>query len=125
MRSHQQYTLLQFVVKLQYAYQRKKFKGYRNITPEPFEMKKHNFINYGPSNSGKTTFIKDFCCLFVTVNVFCYHEEEWDRCIVYGDNDLKLLNNLENFANSLIIFDDMRDNIRIPVIDTLYSRGRH
>ena len=32
----------------------KRFKGYRNIVPEPFETKKHNFIICGPSNSGKT-----------------------------------------------------------------------
>ena len=38
-----------------YSDLRKRFKGYRNIVPEPFEIKKHNFIIYGPSNSGKTT----------------------------------------------------------------------
>ena len=38
----------------------KRFKGHRNIVPELFEVKKHNFNIYGPSNSGKTTFIKDF-----------------------------------------------------------------
>ena len=32
---------------------RKRFKGYRNVVPEPFEFKKHNFIIYGPSNSAK------------------------------------------------------------------------
>ena len=43
-----------------YSDLRKRFKGYRNIVPEPFETKKHNFIIYVPSNSGKTTFIKRF-----------------------------------------------------------------
>ena len=46
-----------------YSDLRKRFKGYRNIVPESFEIKKHNFIIYGPSNSGKTTFIKDYCGL--------------------------------------------------------------
>ena len=41
-----------------YSDLRKRFKGYRNIVPKPFELKKHNFIINGPSNSGKTTFIK-------------------------------------------------------------------
>ena len=49
---------------------RKRFKGYRNVAPEPFEIKKHNAIIYGPSNSGKTTFIKDYCGLYETVNLF-------------------------------------------------------
>ena len=43
-----------------YSDLRKIFKRYRNVVPEPFELKKHNFIFYGPSNSGKTTFIKNF-----------------------------------------------------------------
>ena len=38
-----------------YSDLRKRFKGYRNVVPEPFEIKKHNFIIYGPSNTGKTT----------------------------------------------------------------------
>ena len=54
-----------------YSDLRKRFKGYRNIVPEPFETKKHNFFIYGPSNSGKTTFIKDYCGLYENVNVFC------------------------------------------------------
>ena len=37
---------------------RKRFKRHRSVIPEPFEIIKHNFIIYGPSNSGKTTFIK-------------------------------------------------------------------
>ena len=41
-----------------YSDLRKRFKGHRNVVPEPFEIKKHNFIIYGPSNSGKTTIIK-------------------------------------------------------------------
>ena len=108
-----------------YSDLRKIFKGYRNIVPEPFETKKHNFIIYGPSNSGKTTFIKDYCGLYDTVNVFCIDGSEWKGCNVYGIDDLKLLDNLDSFANSLIIFDDMGENIRLPAIDSLNSKGRH
>ena len=59
-----------------YSDLRKRFKGYRNVVPEAFEMKKHNFIIYGPSNSGKTNFIKDYCGLYDTVNVFCIDGSE-------------------------------------------------
>ena len=108
-----------------YSDLRKRFKEYRNIVPEPFETKKHNFIIYGPSNSGKTTFIKYYCGLYDTVNVFCIYGIEWKGHNVYGIDDLKLLDNLDSFANSLIIFDDMGENIRLPAIDSLYSKGRH
>ena len=107
---------------------RKRFKGYRNVAPEPFEMKKHNFFNYGPSNSwsiGKTTFIEDFCGFYDTVIVFCIYGSEWMGYNVYGIDDLKLLDNLDSFANGHIIFDDMGENIRLPAIDSLYSKGRH
>ena len=86
---------------------------------------KNNFIIYGPSISGKTTFIKDYCGLYETVNVFCVDGSEWKRYNVYGLDDLKLLDILDSFANSLIIFDDMGENIRLPAIDVLYSKGRH
>ena len=86
---------------------------------------KNNFIIYGPSNSGKTTFIKDYCGLYETVNVFCIDGSEWKGYNVYGIDDLKLLDNLDSFDNSLIIFDDMGENIRLPAIDSLYSKGRH
>ena len=76
-----------------YSDLRKRFKGYRNIVAEPFETKKHNFIIYGPSNSGKTTFIKDYCCLYEGVNVFCIDGIEWKGYNVYGIDDLKLLDN--------------------------------
>ena len=36
---------------------KKRFKGYRNVIPERFETKKHNFIIYGPSNSGENNFL--------------------------------------------------------------------
>ena len=104
---------------------RKRFKGYRNVIPELFETKKHNFIIYGPSNSGKTTFIKDFSGLYDTVNVFCIDGSEWKGDNVYGSDDFKLLDNLDSFANSLIIVDDMGENIKLPAIDSLYSKGRH
>ena len=93
--------------------------------PNHLKLKKHNFIIYGPSNSGKTTFIKDYCDLYETVNVFCIDGSEWKGYNVYGIDDLKLLDNLDSFANSLIIFDDMGENIRLPAIVSLYSKGRH
>ena len=107
-----------------YSDLRKRFKGYRNVVPEPFEIKNITII-YGPSNSGKTIFIKDFCGLFDTVNVFCIDGSEWKGYNVYGIDDLKLLDNLDSFADSLIIFDDMGENTRLPAIDSLYSKGRH
>ena len=106
-----------------YSDLRKRFKGYKNVVAEPFETKEHNFIIYCPSNSYKTTFMKDFCGLYDTVNVFCIDGSEWKRYNVYGTDDLKLLENLDNFANSLIIFDDMGENIRLPAIDSIYSKG--
>ena len=122
--------LLFFIINVYWNYDkysdsRKRFKGYRNIVLEAFEMKKHNFIIYGPSNSGKTTFIKYYCGLYDTVNVFCIDGSEWKGYNVYGIDYLKLLDNLDSFANSLIIFDDMGENIRLPAIDSLYSKGRH
>ena len=104
---------------------RKRFKGYKNVVPEPFEIKKHNFIIYGPSNSVQTTFIKDFCGLYDTVNVFCIDGSELMGYNVYGIDDLNLLDNIDSFANSLIIFDDIGENIRLPAIDSLYFKGRH
>ena len=94
----------------QYADVRKRFRGYKNITPEPFEMNKHNFYIYGPSNSGKTTCIKDFSSLYEPVHVFRFDEDEWSGYNINSVDDLKLLN-LDNFDNSLI-FDD---NSRIAV----------
>ena len=100
-----------------YSDLRKRFKGYRNVVPESFKIKKDNFFIYGSSNSDKTTFKKDFCGLYKTVNVFCINGSEWKGYNVYGIDDLKLLDNLDSFANSLIIFDDMGENIRLPAID--------
>ena len=103
---------------------RTRFKAHRNVVPEPFEIKKPNFIIYCPSNSGKTNFIKDFCGLYDTVNVFCIGGSECKGYNVYGIDDLKIIDNLDSFANSLIIIDDMGKNIRLPAIDSLYSKGR-
>ena len=63
--------------------------------------------------------------MYETVNVFCIDGSEWKGYKVYGIDDLKLLDNLDSFANSLIVFDDMGENIRLPAIDSLYSKGRH
>ena len=41
---------------------------------------------------------------------------------VYGTDDIKLLDKLDSFANRLIIFDDMGENIRLPATDSLYSK---
>ena len=56
--------------------------------------------------------------------MYCIDTDEWQGYNVYGIDDLKLLVNIDNFANSLIIFDDMVENIRLPAIDSLYSEGR-
>ena len=104
-----------------YSDLRKRFRGYRNVVPEPFEMKKHNFISYGPYNSVKTTIIKDYCGLYDSVNVFCINASEWRGYSVYVIDDLKLLDKLDDFAISHIIFDDIGENIRLPAIDSLYS----
>ena len=109
-----------------YSDLRKRLKGYKNVVPEPFEIKKHNFIIFGSSNSGKNIFIKDFCGFYDTVNVFCIDGSEWRGYNdVYGIDNLNLLDNLDSFANSPIVFDDMGENIRLPAIDSLYSKGRH
>ena len=47
----------------QYSDIRKRFSWYTNVAPKPFEMKNQNSIIYGPSNSGETTFKKDYCSL--------------------------------------------------------------
>ena len=73
----------------------------------------------------KTTFIKHYCGLYDIVNVFCIDGSEWKGYNVYGVDDFNLLDNLDSFANSLIIFDDMGENIRLPAIDSLHSKGRH
>ena len=108
-----------------YSDLRKRFFGYRNIVPDSFEMKKHNFIICGPTNLGKTTFINEYCSLYKTVKVFSFDTNEWTGYNTINFNELKLLENVEDFANSLIIFDDMGDIKRIPAVDLLYTLGRH
>ena len=43
----------------------------------------------------------------------------------YSVNELDPLKNVEDFANSLVIFDAMGDNLRMPVVDSFYSSGTH
>ena len=57
-------TLLSYYYYDSYSDIRKRFRWYRNTVPEEFEMKRGSFIIYGPSNSGKTTFIKEYCSLY-------------------------------------------------------------
>ena len=123
-------TLLFFIITSYWNYDkfsevRKKIKVIRKVVPEPFVVKKHNFIIYCPSNSGKTIFIKDFCSLFNSVYVFDIDENEWLCSNIHGVDELKLLDNINNFANSLIIFDDIGENIRLPAIDSFCSKGRY
>ena len=63
--------------------------------------------------------------MYDTVNVFCVDGSEWKGYNVYVIDDIKLLDNLDSFANSLVIFDDMEENIRLPATDSLYSKGRN
>ena len=64
--------------------------------------------------------------MYDTANVFCIDGSEWRGYNdVYGIGDLNLLDNLDSFANSLIVFDDIGAKIRLPAIDSLYSKGRH
>ena len=88
-------------------------------------MQKQNFFIYRPAISGKTSFIKEYCSLYETVNVFCVDTREWKVYNTFSVNELDLLKNVEDFASSLVIFDDMGDNIRMPVVDNFYSSGRH
>ena len=60
--------------------------------------------------------------MYDTINVFCIDGNEWKEYNVYGIDDLKLLDKLDSFANSLIIFDDMVENIRLPAIDSFCSK---
>ena len=88
-------------------------------------MKKQNFIIYGPSNSGKRAFTKDYCRLYEAVNLFCVDTREWKGYNTISVNELDSLKNAEDFANNLVIFDDIGDYIRMQVVDNFYSSGRH
>ena len=78
-------------------------RGLRNIGfLHQNHLKGKKFIIYGPSDSGKLTFIKKFCSQYETIIVFCFDEEERDVRNTHGVNDLHLFNNLENFANNKI-----------------------
>ena len=72
-----------------YSDLRKRFKGYRKVVQEPFETIKYNFIFCGPSNSGKTKFIRDYCGLYESVDVFRVDTSEWKGYNVYGIDDLQ------------------------------------
>ena len=90
------------------------------MAPEPFEKKKQNFFIYGPSNCDKTSFIKEFCSLNETLIVFCVDTREWKGYNTFSVKEYDLLNNPGDFANSLVIFDDMGDKIRTPVVDNFF-----
>ena len=63
--------------------------------------------------------------MYDTFNVCRIDGSEWKGYNIYGIDDLNLLDNLDSFPNSLIIFDDVGENIRLPAIDSLCSKGRH
>ena len=67
--------------------------------------------------SGNTTFIKKYCDLYETVNVFCVDTREWRGYNTFSVIELDLFKNPADFANSLVIFDDMGDNIIIAMVD--------
>ena len=107
-----------------YSKLRKNFKEYKFPPQEQYEMYKHSFITFGSSNAGKTTFIKGPAKLYDIVHVFCWNKKCRKGYRTYSRYDLVLLNNIENFAYSLIILDETVDGIRIPAVDVLYSKGR-
>ena len=74
-----------------YSDTRKIFNGYKNVVPEPFEMKKENFFIYFPSNSGKTSSIKEYCSLYEPVNIFCVDTREWKGYNTFSVNEFDLL----------------------------------
>ena len=119
------FILMSFYYYDPYSDIRKRFRGHMNIVPKEFEMKSGNFLIYGPSNSGKTTFIKEYCSLYETVNEFCRDAREWKRYSTFSVSELHLLNHPDDSANSLVIIDDMGENIRLPSVNELYSSGRH
>ena len=57
--------------------------------------------------------------------MFCIDKNECKGCNLYGINCLYLLDAINKIPNSLIIFDDMGENIRLLNTDSLCSRGRH
>ena len=107
-----------------YSKLRRSFEGYKSPPVEQYDMCKQSFIIFGPSNTGKTTFIKGLAKLYDIVYVFCCNKKGWNRYGTYYRNDLVLLKNIEIFAFSLFIIDVMGDNIRKLAEDVLFSRGR-
>ena len=99
-------------------------KGIR-LLPDPFEMKSKDLLFMEHLTLVKTNFIKQYCGLYETVNVFRVDTRDWKGYKTFSVIELDLFKNPEDFANSLVIFDDMGDNIRMPVVDKFYSSGRH
>ena len=63
--------------------------------------------------------------MYESDNVFCVDASELKGYNIYGINDLKLLDNIDNFDEILITFDDIGENKRLRAIDSLYSKGSH
>ena len=57
--------------------------------------------------------------------MFFVDTSTWKGYSTFSVNELDLLKNAEDFANSLVIFDDLGDNISMPVVDNFNSSGRH
>ena len=87
-------------------------------------MYRHSFKIFGQSNAGETTFIEDHAKLYDNVNVFSCNKKARKRYITYSSKNYVLIINIENFANSIVILDDMGDYNRTPVVDVLCSKSR-
>ena len=57
--------------------------------------------------------------------MFFVDTRTWKGYSKFSVNELDLFKNAEDFDNSLVIFDDMGDNIGMPVVDNFNSSGRH
>ena len=57
--------------------------------------------------------------------MFFVDTRKWKGYSIFSVSELDLFKIAEDFDNSLVIFDDMGDNIGMPVVDNFYSSGRH